>query len=987
MAKLPQVSLSSGEVSPAIYGRVDLARYMTALRTCRNFIVRPTGGVSNRPGTEFIDEFAQNSRIIPFIFSVEQAYVLEFGDQTINVYANGGRVPTSTSINISALNFHLHSTPPVYYYLTIETASPHGLGVGDTVVLSGITGSGVYAVLNGTWSVYSIVSATEFRIDATFYEIPGSVTTLGSMSVAVEIASPYSIADVDDLSWTQSADVLFLVHPNYPPYEFRRLSATSFTMTEMTLEDGPFMEINSDETLFVHCSGYVGTVTLTATESIFTADQVGSLFYLEQRDSSEIPRWEPSKRIAEGAVENCFGKYCFSDEKRYKCVTSQIAGAGAEIWTGTIRPNHDRGIAPDGSGEAIKSSAVRAGVDWEYIDSGYGIFRITGYTSGTQVTALVLKRPPDSVIGGTTTAAGPWTMTGDGVDTTLSVVGATSSVSSQFEVTFDGDIQPPDSYVVDSVTDILTFSVAPGSGVAVSAKQLNLNRRSDLWAFGSWSEVNGYPTEVEFYADRLCFAATDSEPHTLWMSEVGNYNHFIPSRPTVDSDMVSSTINARQVNKIVDLIPLDSLLLLTKGSEWLVTGGVDDVITPSSIGIKPFSFDGAKNLPSAIVSDSAVYVQERGSQVRDLSVNSAGGYATSELSVTAAHLLERHELIDMAYQALPYRTVWFVRDDGMLISLSYLKEHEVVGWGRHDLGDGGLVRRVCCVPGPDEDELYLVVERTVGGVQRFYLEKLSNRLFQSIEDAIFMDSALSYDGRNSSATTMTLTGSGWTVSDSLTLTASAGFFTAENVDSQVVFGYGSDSPLRLKIIGYTSSTVVTVIPMRDVEVGYQATAQSSWAFAPSTLSSLDHLEGKTLVALVDGSVQRDLTVSAGTVELETPGVVIHAGVGYYSDLETLDMVIPGGQPIRDRTKSIPKVSLVVQESRGIFAGPDADHLMEFVQRNLENYDEPTELLTGLAEIYVETEWSKDGRVFIRQSDPLPLTVLTITPEVKAGGSG
>jgi hypothetical protein len=90
-----QPSFTSGEISPSLYGRVDLTRYYTGLRTCRNFIVRQFGGVSNRPGTKFCAAFADSSRtgrLAPFEFSTSQAYVLEFTEYTIRIYKDGGLI-------------------------------------------------------------------------------------------------------------------------------------------------------------------------------------------------------------------------------------------------------------------------------------------------------------------------------------------------------------------------------------------------------------------------------------------------------------------------------------------------------------------------------------------------------------------------------------------------------------------------------------------------------------------------------------------------------------------------------------------------------------------------------------------------------------------------------------------------------------------------------------------------------------------------------
>ena len=89
---LIQPSLAGGEISPSLYGRVDLEKYQTSLRRCRNFIVRQFGGLDNRPGFRYLGsaKYAdRTARLIPFQFSVSQTYALELGDYYFRVWSNG----------------------------------------------------------------------------------------------------------------------------------------------------------------------------------------------------------------------------------------------------------------------------------------------------------------------------------------------------------------------------------------------------------------------------------------------------------------------------------------------------------------------------------------------------------------------------------------------------------------------------------------------------------------------------------------------------------------------------------------------------------------------------------------------------------------------------------------------------------------------------------------------------------------------------------
>lgn len=981
MTKLAQVSMAAGEVAPGLYARVDLARYAVALKRCRDCIVRVTGGVTSRPGTELIAQTQspeEISKMIPFTFSEEQSYALEFGDLSISIFTNGALVENlsvlATIIDVISESI---SGKPVR---TIETAAAHGLIVGQSIIIQGVVGSGS-VVCNGTWNVASIVSATKFRILGSGGMF-GNYDSGGEVLAPLAIVSPYSSADLAELSYTQSADVLTLTHPDFPPYDFRRLSGNSFEIVEAEFDDGPFEESNTEPTSYVHASAGTGIVTLTSTEDLFLATHVGALFYIEQQDGHEIPPWEPGKRLV-GAAGNPVGLLRSSDGKNYRCVTNEVAAT--EFVTGTIRPTHEYGVEPDGNGLPITGGADRAGVDWEYRDSCYGILRITAVAGPTSATARVIRQLPLSVVGGVTTAQGPWTMTGDGVDTTLATAGATDDNKYNYEVTLDGEILDPSEYSVNSVTDVLTFAIAPGAGVDVDARQLSPNHRTNIWAFGAWSEENGYPAEVEYSDDRKIYATTEFQPQTGWMTRVGDYRAFVPAVPIVDDDPITVTLNSRQLNKIVDLVLLNDLIIMTGRGAWRVMGGRDDVITPTSISVKPQSRYGSGSIPAVVIGDSALYIHPNGQTVYELFYTiERDGYISSELSITSDHLLKNLPAVDMVYQENPIWCTWIPREDGLVVGVTFHKEHEVNAWHLHDFG--GIVESACTVPENGESVLYMIVNRPLNGVDNRLVERLSQRYPEDSLDLVLMDSALSYDGRNTSTATMTLGGSGWTVDDELTLTCSASVFDSTDVGDVVVIRSGDDS-VRVQIVGYTSPTLMQVNPLADVPLSIQGLTTTDWDLGSRSFSGLDHLIGSMVTVVGDGAALGEFEVdSNGIIEVVESCVRVHVGLPYYPLIETLECNNPGGESIAATAKNIPSVSVQVEDTQGIWAGPDEDNLDEYVPREFEDMGQLPALFTGSAVIPITCNWSKTGRVVITQRNPLPMTILAVIPNVRVGGS-
>lgn len=231
-----------------------------------------------------------------------------------------------------------------------------------------------------------------------FYTDHGIVES--APNVPYEISSPYTAAQLLNpdntfrLSMVQSADVIYIAHPEFPPYKLQRFSNTNWTITPVSIVGGPFADQNTDEASTVYSSAETGTVTLTASTSIFTADHVGELFYLEHKDSRDYPAWEVNREFPNGVS-------VASDGKFYQAASNPLGG-DTKQYSGTLRPTHTVGRVADGSrtsGPVQQETSETIGVEWDYLHAGFGWVRITGFTSGTVVTADVLSRLPASVVG------------------------------------------------------------------------------------------------------------------------------------------------------------------------------------------------------------------------------------------------------------------------------------------------------------------------------------------------------------------------------------------------------------------------------------------------------------------------------------------------------------------------------------------------------------------------------------------------------------
>lgn len=264
------------------------------------------------------------------------------------------------------------------------------------------------------------------------------------------------------------------------------------------------------------------------------------------------------------------------------------------------------------------------------------------------------------------------------------------------------------------------------------------------WSEGAWSQLRGYPRTVTFYDDRLWFGGTTHRPQTLWASVVGDYENF--QYGTIDDDAVNYTINTQDLNTITWMSPGKVLAVGTTGGEFTVGGNsLNDPVTPTSIRILPQTPYGCAGLVRPLrIASSTLFVQREGRTLREYTYNfDTDSYVAPNMNRLAEHITAAG-LVDIAYQQSPDQIVWTPDADGRLLGFTYERAEDVVGWHRHDIG--GAVESVLTLPhwDGDQDVLWLVVRRTVNGVQVRYIEYMEKYLTDS--DSFFMDSGLSYDG-------------------------------------------------------------------------------------------------------------------------------------------------------------------------------------------------------------------------------------------------
>jgi hypothetical protein len=895
------------------------------------------------------------TRHITFSFSESQQYTLIFTDLKMRVENTGGIVTNAAK----AISNTTNATP------VVVTSNAHGYSNGDEVF---IAGTGIAALDNKFWIVAG-AAANTFQLQGS--TAPGTTSVTGTAARVFVLTTTYAAADLQFIRYDQLNDVMILCCPGYPIRQLSRTAHDAWTLVDFDYQQGPFQDGNVDRTKAIFIDGELvnSAITITATNNIFTANNVGQLLYLEQKDFGHP--WQVSESVTKGSsIRRADGKY-------YKALTTGT--------TGTLRPSVD--TPGDTESDGV--------VTWQFLHAGFGIAKITGFISATVVTGTILLRMPSALTGGAQ----------------QSVTGAVAGNNNQIRLTVSGHGFVDD----DTITVFGVTGTTEANGIwaidVIDANHFELRDTKFVnayvsggkvlkggtykYALGAWGGDQGYPQAVAHHQQRRFFAASTADPTRIWGSGTNSYNFYGKSVPTQADDAVAFRTAGGQANAIRHLTRLTKLMPFTQGSEWVISGGDNDAIAPNAIFGKDQSYNGISTLRPLFVRDVLLYIQEKGGIVRDFGFNFAtDSFIGTDLTVMSSHLVKNHTIVSWAFQKYPFSCIWMVRDDGVLLGLTYLREQQVLAWHRHDT-QGGLYEQVSTITEFGEDTVYFTVNRN----GRRFFERMASRNYTSILDAHFVDCGVVYDGRNTTAKTMTLSGGvtwGY-ATETFTLTASSGEFAASNVTNgdEIHLTDNTGRKIRLKIIAFTSATVVTVSANRDIPVELRNVAVTAWGHAKKFLIGADHLATQAVSVLADGHVvsngidDNNVVVAAdGSVTLATAGVVIRIGVPMTADFGTLRVAVSSSPAATVNKKNISKVAVTLEDSRSLYAGPTFDDQFAAKERDdNDNYDDPIPLTTGQEVINVTTKWTDDGLVCFRHKDPLPITILAVAPDVEVGGVG
>lgn len=546
------------------------------------------------------------------------------------------------------------------------------------------------------------------------------------------------------------------------------------------------------------------------------------------------------------------------------------------------------------------------------------------------------------------------------------------------------------------------YAIVSGTSATVSGATLTGGSTGGGGATGTLTvgaQSGTYPGVVCYFQQRKTFAASSNLPDTIWATQTALYNNMDVHQPVRDDDALQLSLNSQQVNAIKAMVPMASgLIVLTGNGAWQLLGAGSSslnpvAITPSDATAQPQAYNGCNDMPPIVSNYDILFVQNKNNTVRDLSYNFyVNVYTGTDMTVLANHLFFGHNLLEWAFAEEPYKTIWVIRDDGVLLSFAYLKEQNVYAWAHHDTF--GLFQSVCSIPeivnNGKLDSVYVVVKRLINGNWVQYVERFDHRvLYSNIENAWCVDAGLEYaqPTPNANITFSASFGTG------VTVTADSGVFTSGDVGKVLRVGNG---PGKAVVTAYTDSTHVTVNWINPLSSTYYLAndpnktplpaAPGAWTYtAPVTkISGLTHLVGATVAILGDGNVMSPKVVDAtGSITLEQACSQIVVGLPYQCQLQTL--FLDTGEPTsQGKRKKVSALTVRVQDTRGLKAGRTFATVVPFKERTTQLYGQPVPLQTMDERIVMDPLWDVAGQVCIQIDDPVPATVLAVIPEITLG---
>lgn len=964
----------AGELSPTLLGRTDLTKYDLAMAEAYNFFVDYRGGLSSRPGTEFVDflpDYAESDRVLqnvpaPFVFPMKIEADTEYNYMlVVSPVDVGGSFSHSIIRFVQNGEFNLEPSFPVsaisYANPLIITSVGHNFINGDWVRFSDSTN---LFELKDTSFIVRNVSGDNFNLEfvATGNLVNGTVNVSNTGGAQGRIARVYTIEcdyqpdDYASMKWDQHGYIVRITHRAYPIRNLVWYYDGSLSDLEDQYGKGWSL---FDETIGV--SGRGPAITGSSASDTGDAQVVFAVTSVYEGDEETVrgPAFLITGIVNYTATEGSVSVTWAADpDALYYNVYRSIVSVTETLTSGT-----ELGFVGRSRGTKFTDN---------------NIIPDFGRTPPNQHNPFA----PNRVAGLTITDGG------SGYADFTTLITLTGSVGDGADFIAEGVVDEA-GVIVNTViiNEGHDYNFPPTSTLDISGA--GSGATIDIITNTDIGEQYTYPGCSAFYQQRQLYASTFSLPVNLWGSQVGLQSNFDTTPNVTDSDSFSFALDTSFYAPLRHLIATQAgLIAMTQETVWLVNGGgPTEPLTAQNVVATPQNYSGAGIVSPIKIGGDILYTEGKGYAVRMLSYNEVSrNFTADDRSILSSHLFQdKKEIVSWAYQEQPFKVVWVVRGDGALLAFTTVKSEDIYAWT-----SGGTKGQFLAVGAMREataavtyspaildivDSVYFVVQRKFNGVWRRVIERMAQRTFVNLEDAWCLDCAkgVALDKPDTSLTFARLEPGLWGVINDTgsdffgvgdVLRAAGGIFECTGF-TDPYFEFAEIEPPK-DFVPETED----VVPVKNQE----------WtlSYPTDTFYALWHLEGETVSVFADGKILDDQVVANGQVVLPEPATKVLLGTPFTCRARTLPLTAQGA-PIEGKRKRIPALAVRVEKTKGLKAGMTGGSMYD-----VERGGEATVMKNGVLHELVNTSWEDDASLTFLQDKPLPVTMLSLITEVEVG---
>ena len=896
-------------------GRTDFAKYFNGATTIENFVVMPHGPVMRRPGTYFVSEIKTSStstRLIPFTFSTTQTYILEFGNQYIRFFKDDGQIVEGdkTITGITAAD------------PAVVTSSSHGYSDGDFVTISSVVGmtevnNKTFKVSNKTTNTFELQDVDGNDINSSAYT---TYSSAGTANKIYQITTSYTTAQLFDLKFAQSADVMYICHPSHEASKLSRTGHTSWTLSEVDFaETGPYMDTNTTATTLTPASSGTGTgvdITASAITGInsgtgFQTTDVGRILKFNSGEAKITSRTNTTvvvctitKAFTNTDATVAFNLGSFSDTTGHPSVVTFF----------------QQRLVFAGTSDQPQTMFFSKSGDYENMTAGTDADDAMIYTiASNQVNAIKAMKATRTLIvmttggeyavsAGTASAITPTNISiikqsnygSAGVDA-LSIGNATIFLQRAkrkmrelaYNFDTDGYVAPDLTILSEHITDSgITqmdyqqepYSVVWGTRTDGILTGLTYNRLENVVAWHRHIIGGKSDTTKNIIQQSISFTSNSSNVSTT-NNTITISSHGLSTADPIYYYAASNIIGGLNNSTLYYAIASDSntIKLATTASNATAGTAVSFTSAPGS-DTTQYIYQGIN------ISSNFIYSVSHGFVTGDIFYYDNTGTSIGGLSENTKYYIEKID--NNQFKLYSDKTL------GTVVSLTSAHTSEQTD----NILTHAKVESVAVIDGDaDEDQVWVIVQRWINGAVRRYVEYFTPFDFNRDVTAFhYLDSGLSYVGDET-----------------------------------------------------------------------------------SSLTGLDHLEGEVVDIIGEGATQTSKTVSAGAISIDTATEQAKVGILYTSDLQTMRLDEGYTETTQTKTKRIYDLSVRLQNTVGAKVGPDAANLTAIDFRASGSpMDLPIPLFTGDKQIEFDTGYGTEGLVYIQQPQALPMTILGIYPRLE-----